>query len=205
MKQCTEQRFLKDVSMHKMTVLRHDGVCRHLRFRKPGTGIEGFDLITWPGHLCVTGDMGTYVFARLEDMFEFFRTDRKQTNQGQTLFINLGYWAQKVLAEDRHGKIEEFDEEIARKKLLEELKEFGGTREERREIYDAVLRCFEDGEIEVKRALMDHFPDSWEWNLTDYTYRFTWNCYAIAWGIQYYDDAMTCAKALAASCEGWHE
>ena len=73
---CTEQSFLKDVAEHQMTVLRDDGVNRHVQFRRPGTICMGFELITWPGYLCYTGDMGTYVFRRLEDMFEFFRTDR---------------------------------------------------------------------------------------------------------------------------------
>jgi len=31
------------------------------------------------------------------------------------------------------------------------------------------------------------FTDSWEWDCTEYTYRFIWCCYALAWGIQMYD------------------
>lgn len=189
MKECTEKKFIADVTDHTMTVLRDEGVFRHVRFRKPGTIVYGFDLITWPGHLCYTGDMGTYVFARIEDMFMFFRTDRMQPKRGQKLFINLGYWAEKVLAEDRHGKIKEFDPDLARKKLLEELKGFCGTRADRRGIYDEAVARLDDGEIDFRREVMDRFPDSWEWDLTKYTYRFTWACFAIAWGIQRYDDA----------------
>lgn len=189
MDKCTEQKFLEDVPDHAMTILRDEGVFRHIRFRKPGTIVYGFDLITWPGHLCYTGDMGTYVFARIDDMFKFFRTDRVQPKNGQTLFINLGYWAEKVIAEDRHGKIEEFDQDIAKKKLLGELKEFGGTREERREIYDSCCEAMQEGELSFREELGNQFQDSWEWDLTDYTYRFTWACFAIAWGIQRYDDA----------------
>lgn len=75
--QCTEKRFLGDVAKHQMTILRDDGVNRHVRFKQPNSSNMFFDLITWPGCLCYTGDMGTYVFRRLEDMFEFFRTDRE--------------------------------------------------------------------------------------------------------------------------------
>jgi hypothetical protein len=37
--QCTEDQFLQDAGSHVMTVIRDDGVHRHLRFRKaPPTG-----------------------------------------------------------------------------------------------------------------------------------------------------------------------
>ena len=28
-----------------------------------------FDIVTWPGYLCYSGDMGCFVFTRLPDMF----------------------------------------------------------------------------------------------------------------------------------------
>lgn len=43
---CTVDRFLKDAENHKMTVVRDDGVYRHLRFMKPETTSYWFDLIT---------------------------------------------------------------------------------------------------------------------------------------------------------------
>ncbi len=187
MDKCSELQFLKDVAEHGMTALRDDGVHRHIQFRKPGTGIDGFDLITWPGHLCFTGDRGTYVFSRLTDMFMFFRTDREQPRNEQTLFINRGYWAEKLLAIDKHCGVEEYVEDLARARLIEALKEHGGTKAKRREIYDEVTYHLGDGEHEAKNALREYFTDSWEWRLTDYTYGFTWACYAIAWGIQQYD------------------
>ncbi|MDO8357241.1 MAG: hypothetical protein Q7U76_12695 [Nitrospirota bacterium] len=188
----TEKEFLQRVGEHIMTVLRDEGGYRHVRFGRPGTRNEQFDLITWPGHLCYTGDMGTYVFSRIRDMFEFFRTDRLQPRNGQTLFINQGYWAEKVLAYDKTGKIQEYDRDLAEQRLREALKEMrrDSTSEERAEIYDEVSGSLDDGEVAFKTALMDHFPDSWEWDLTEYTFSFTWCCYAIAWGIQQYDDAL---------------
>jgi hypothetical protein len=92
----TAERFAVDVAQHQMTVLRDDGLYRHLRFMrvapnaKTGKLERGstywFELVTWPGHLTITGDCGTYTLARLEDMFEFFRGTR----------INPQYWAEKV-------------------------------------------------------------------------------------------------------------
>ncbi len=47
----TEEGFLKDVSCHQMTVLRDEGVFRHVRFSRPDSSSYRFDLITWPRHL----------------------------------------------------------------------------------------------------------------------------------------------------------
>ena len=58
-------RFLPDVAEHKLTVLHDEGLYRHLRFQKPGTGFYWFDLITWPGNLAFKGDMGGFMFARI--------------------------------------------------------------------------------------------------------------------------------------------
>jgi hypothetical protein len=90
------ERFAADTAQHEMTVLRDDGLYRHLQFVRvapsPKTGkperssFYWFELVTWPGHLAITGDCGTYVFARIEDMFGFFRGHR----------VNPGYWAEKV-------------------------------------------------------------------------------------------------------------
>ncbi|MBN7389249.1 hypothetical protein I3U52_24390 [Mycobacteroides abscessus subsp. abscessus] len=73
---------------HKMTVLRDDDLYRHVRFAEPGTSIWHFDLVTWPGHLVISGDIGGYHFARLPDMFEFFRKP--------VGYINAHYWAEKL-------------------------------------------------------------------------------------------------------------
>ena len=118
---CTEERFLRDVSKHVMTIVRDDGVYRHLQFRKPKPdGNEyWFDLITWPGSLCISGDMGTYVFRRLNDMFEFFRTDQEYAeSHGKKLGINLGYWSEKLQAPDS-SESKEFNPEHFRANVIE--------------------------------------------------------------------------------------
>ena len=94
-RESTEADFLKDVAAHEMEILRDDGVYRHIRFKKPGTWCMHFDLVTWPGYLAYSGDMGCYVFSRLNDMFEFFRTDREYLQRdGRQLCINLCYWSE---------------------------------------------------------------------------------------------------------------
>jgi hypothetical protein len=205
----TEAQFLTDVKAHEMTILRDDGVYRHLRFAKPGTGNQRFDLVTWPGHLSYSGDMGDYTFDRLFDMFQFFRTDRRSA--GERLGINLHYWAEKVQASDRRHGLTCFDgerfEEVVREQRLEWIKRSArlGTlnKAERRDLWEAiedeVLSHSDDGEHEATSAALDfshgaggkvyRFEDLWEHRLTAFAGHYVWCCYAIAWGIAKYDAA----------------
>jgi hypothetical protein len=76
---------------HEMTVLHDEGLYRHLRFKSPDASWHWFDLITWPGCLTVRGDFGDgYTFARVPDMFEFFRDSSWKRG------INPTYWAEKL-------------------------------------------------------------------------------------------------------------
>lgn len=106
---CTEDQFLKDVDGHAMTVLRDDGVNRHIRFKNPAESPYWFDLITWPGSLCIDGDMGTFVFRRLHDMFEFFRTDQEhynRTGRADKIAIKPRYWSEKLQAPSQREAME---------------------------------------------------------------------------------------------------
>lgn len=219
---CTEQSFLNDVKDHRMNVIRDDGVYRHLRFNRPGTGCMHFDLITWPGYLCYAGDMGTYVFTRLEDMFEFFRTDRESgymraylEKKGLTLGVNFQYWGEKVEAGDRRSGgdgVREFSLERAIASVKEYVEnrtadwhpgEQGTPGERGRAIkrVAALQAALKDevygasDEWEFIEAVRDFnhegfaFDDFWEYETKAYTHRFLWCCYALAWGIQQYDNS----------------
>jgi len=212
---CTQEDFLRDVERHEIIVIRDDGVNRHIRFTQPNSGNMYFDLITWPGHLCYTSDMGTYVFRRLHDMFEFFSTDRRSDDK---LYINLCYWTEKLIAVDggRHGgRCEEFNEEKFRRVINEyrvewmrKAKEEGlldkdGRRELWEAVDDEVLSRLDDGGEIAKHAAYDfchknscdkrkpfgwQFTDLFENNFNDYTHGMVWCCYALAWGIKTYED-----------------
>jgi hypothetical protein len=88
--------FLDRVKGHELTVLMDNGLHRHVRLSPPDTRTCYFDLITYPGALLYTGDMGTFLFDRFdraEDMFKFFRTP-----PGEELRINPNYWEEKIIA-----------------------------------------------------------------------------------------------------------
>ena len=205
--QCDEARFLKDVEKHEMIVIRDDGVNRHLRFKRPGTSAYYFDLITWPGHLCYTGDMGTYVFSRIEDMFGFFRMSDYDWNKNpHGLSINPGYWSEKIVATNKQGGHEEWDEEEFVRRVNEvrvgwmrRAREIGVKKDDRRALWEAVEDVMADPSEEslcVARIYEFHhrvgsesfeFMDFFDGSMTRFTFRFMWCCYALAWAINMYD------------------
>lgn len=209
----SEATFMKDVAAHQLTVMHESGVYRHLRFKRPDSGCMHFDLITYPGHLVYSGDMGHYVFSRLHDMLEFFRTDR----QGQDrLYVNLSYWSEKLVAVDgtrRSGSAKEFSEEkfrrIVNEYRLRWMRERDLTKEQRRELWEAIdndvldhLDSYGDNDGAMRaannfswttyygdrgRRKQWAFRDFWDHDFEDYTHRFRWCAFALAWGIRQYD------------------
>jgi hypothetical protein len=139
-----ERQFLKDVSQHAMTVYKDEDVYRHIRFGRPDSGFEAFHLITWPGHLCYTGDMGTYVFQRTHDMFDFFR---RPDHCRYT--IDMRYWAEKVQAGDKSSNgngVTEFSKALFDSKIREWLDDF---------VRDEMEEAEELAETELCMAAMD--------------------------------------------------
>lgn len=215
---CPEARFLNDVANHEMSVIREDGVYRHIRFKRPDSGCYRFDLITWPGYLCYTGDMGTYVFSRTNDMFEFFRTDREcmTLSENRSLAINPSYWSEKVQSDSRFGKGTEcFSEELFREAIERDFNAHFDQRAPDDDASDEVKSAFNELKDDAWEAVEDEilsvdslegqgvsaaydfkrgelvFEDFFEHRLTDYTFHFIWCCYALAWGIRTYDQAKT--------------
>lgn len=110
------ERFAKETAKHEMTVLHDDGLYRHLRFRAPESSFYWYELVTWPGFLAVGGDVDHYVFARVEDMFTFFRRN------GNEHGINPSYWSEKL--QDGRDRAERYSEDVLRAQLQEEFAVF---------------------------------------------------------------------------------
>jgi hypothetical protein len=152
----TLERFQRDIAEHKMRIIREDGMYRHIRFAQPGTNCMSFELITWPGHLCYTGDMGTYVFERLHDMFEFFR--RGEHNRYS---IDMRYWAEKVTAGDKSSRdngILEFSADKAKRQAWEAVAHFieqylTPDEDEPKEVQDTCMRARNDLRAGVREML----------------------------------------------------
>jgi hypothetical protein len=198
------QRFKGDVAGHEMTIIRDDGLYRHVRFKQPKQSFYWFDLITWPGCLAINGDMDSYLFSRMEDMFEFFRA-RSGWNLNT---INPQYWAEKLRAS---SKVTGYSEEKFRALLAEAVAEasdefpqlakavehdildgWSGRDISTEETAHFALRDFEywlnpDDRYKAGARPDFQFTDAWEWDFTEWDHRFLWCCHAIQWGIGVYD------------------
>ena len=203
MSQVTAESFLNNVKNHTLTVLLDQGVYRHIELSNSGSFDQYFEIITGPSYLFYRGDMGSFAFERLPDMFEFFRRPE--------LKINEGYWRQKVVAENMHDGCEKFsikvfedyvrrafDNFIYEKKLSEiETESFNKLFDEvlcvefEHEAYERISEwCFSltiNGEEKDFKAKDVFGQDTWECDFKDYTVHFIWCLYAIVWGIQQYD------------------
>lgn len=190
------RRFPADTAEHQLTIVKQDGIYRHLRCRKPGTGCYGFDVVTWPGYLAYTGDIGEFLFSRLPDMFEFFRA-RKDAKPKQR--INPGYWAEKCEAANPNGKgIQEFSVDKFRENVLYAAKskldidEDDELPEDAKEELYTLLTA--DDEHECVSAIRDfdsdrfNFQDFWEHDNTEFTFHFIWCCQALVWAIDRFDE-----------------
>lgn len=196
-----QNQFLKDIAEHRMETLHEQGLYRHIKFSRAGSNCYRFDLITWPGHLTITGDVGTYTFSRTRDMFDFFRS--------ADLGINPGYWQEKLQAgastPDRRLTME-WDEEAFGQAVIRRYKEWLESQGEipspekgeliRFEIKNEVLRHaeFEESACMAVQSFDDSdcpglFDDFLEHAAYCHSYQshYLWCCYAIVWGIQQYD------------------
>lgn len=185
-----------------MTIVCDDGIFRHLTFRQPEhSWLRWFEIVTWRGALCIRGDVGTYVFSRTPDMFEFFR---HPTTDG-SLYINAGYWSEKLISSDCNGRrgdgVMRYDPDLFRDEVRHRYVEhvrhhMRGMPDERRSLREALddeVLAHAEEEAEARRAAdaFEHegfaLRDFWEVNCSEYTVHFIWSLYAIAWAIQQYD------------------
>lgn len=203
----TEERarrmLLGDVKNHRMTVLKDEGLYRHVRFGKPnGSSIYRFDLVTWPGHLVITGDLQDYHFARLPDMFQFFRSNPDRPR------INAHYWAEKLVG--HHQKYEDFDFDRFKEAVVEHFMwsrdsiPEGRSRDVWKAIREEILEAegVDYSQDLAYKAASDFFfsyndngwgrpgfgfEDVWEWPMKDFDHHFLVSLWAIVWGIQQWD------------------
>lgn len=216
----TQERFLRDAKDLQLTVMHEHDVYRHLLMKKPGSSAYHYSVVTFPGFLVMTGDMGAWTFQRLHDMFEFFRTGIKADG---TIRTNLGYWSEKLVAVDgsrRQAGCMEWDQEEFRRIVcegrLQMVRSPDGrilSKEQRRDLWesidDEVLSKDED-EGSAMSAASDfswgptftglqifEFADFWEHDCKRYTSAFEWACFAIPHAIALYDAHKEATKSPA--------
>lgn len=186
-------QFNGEVADHTMTVL-HDtspeSPYRHVRFSAPGTGIWRFDLVTWPGHLTICGDLETFTFQRTHDMFGFFTTSHD---------INPSYWGEKVVAGEVKARFSAEAYEAVLRAEMDELDDHPEADQiairaavESDLLADAPMYLEEAHEVlnlfavDLPSGETFKFHDTYEWELGGYDHHFLLACHAIRYGITTY-------------------
>lgn len=175
-----EAHFASVTAEHVMEILHDEGLYRHVRFARPRTAMYHYDLVTWPGHLAISGDCGNFVFSRLRDMFEFF-------SEG---CINPYYWSEKLVSPYGRNGVLSFSEEAFATSVREwaEQQEDGEARSAALRMIDqepatadeagSLLRAFDVKGVRIQ--------DYWEWEMRDYTHEFLRACVAVRTGVAAY-------------------
>lgn len=186
---------------HTVKVLLDDGVNRHIVCTHGGSNNYRFDLITYAGGLLYRGDMGSYVFERVHDMFYFFRS-----KDGR---INPMYWAEKLQAVDKHGGWKNFSMDKFKAAVLEFTKDHikdnlkGREKNEFKDALNSALEKVRDGETGAGHFIANFEHDGWQFmdfwegaGVDEYEYRYAWACHAIVWAINQYDEKIITPSAI---------
>jgi hypothetical protein len=199
------ERFAEDIADHKLTIEE----CGPLPFRSilarrhRGDGWDScyhFRVITYPGGLLYTGDMGTYVFQRCWDMFDWW-----PSKYGDA--FDFRYIAEKCQAADKCDSIKQWSGSKAKATIDEMIAEHRDQQpadwdvEEDGEWTAVVDEEYLDQLMEVRNHVSD-FSNS-EYNIqefyrllyevdgledvceiptpSEYSLRFVWCCHAVRW------------------------
>lgn len=199
-----KENFLKDIAEHtEINIQLDDGVFRHIKFSRKGSSVFHFNITTFPGHLTITGDMGSYTFSRMYDMFDFFVGDEFSNDD---LRINPSYWSEKLESVCKISGVEEFNSEDAEVRILDYVgkiyhDEYDGDEDKEDLIEDIRSQIDFQDEIRMRDSFVyavhsDDFLTEYinvndylmDINFRSHTYHYIWCCYAIVWGILKYKE-----------------
>ena len=172
----TKEEFLQSVQHHKMTVELDTPTHKHLKFKIPDCMNRWFDIVVWPGYLCISGDMGCFVFSRISNMFDFFRSG--------DLAINPGYYSEKVMAQSIYG---DGVRKFCKEKFVSAVRAAVESMELDSELIEKAQGC--EDEYAAVEFIRNDYPEYWEWNCEACTYHYIWCLYAIVWAINQYDQS----------------
>jgi hypothetical protein len=187
-------RFAAETRGHVLTVVKDDGLYRHLVCANPAGGFYRFDLITWPHNVFLRGDGYSFGFAiwPTRDMLDVFRGSRSGG-------INPGYWQEKVTA--GRGDVKDWSEDLFRAWVLDEATKAeghypGAVEAVKKQILSSDEHSTEyRGTAEYAVASFDYgdfrlrLPADWDESFEDYSWEFLFACRAVLWAIDQYDAA----------------
>ena len=102
-KSCVQTWFLSDTQHHQLRVLLDLPDYKHLRLQSPSSNAGWFEVLVAPNLLVFNGDMGSFTWRRSGVPFDLFahkELSPEQKAQGNLLYDNFPYWAEKLVAID---------------------------------------------------------------------------------------------------------
>lgn len=194
-KQVLDQ-FIKDTRNHQLTIVKDAGVYRHLSCRSPEHDkLYAFEIITVPDLLLFHGDCGTFVFSRLYDMFQFFRSDSVRSD------LSLGYWSEKIEAAPGGIDVMMYSQRLAEDSVQKRFNEWVRTQSLQGSELREAQNELDNGILPYCSSLDDLFSRiglelecGYTFGIEDIQYRtlhpaVIWCMYAIVWAIRQYDKA----------------
>lgn len=174
---------------HQLTILREDGLHRHLTVAEPGVNNWSWGVITWPGHLATFGDIADgYMFRRTRDMLTFFDVDDHLLDYytDGSPSIDFRYWAEKLCG----GRdVTRYDPDTFMWQVKEALAEDELDDEAQAELIEEAswVQASEGTAREWLNNREAVFgTDTWEWDLTDFDTSFLFACYCIHLTVRLY-------------------
>ena len=159
---------------HQIEIILANDMHRHWRCAKPGTGVYEFHVITVPGRLIVTGDIGFLAVERTRDMVAWC----------SGAVQSIEYFAEKV---PRSIKTTEYSEEVAEAWCREELADEDVSDETKAELDDFIETVdFTNWhqfytELHASEELSGHVANCDYPSFEDYNHNFLWCRQALMW------------------------
>ena len=203
-----KDRFQNDVKEFTIDIKQDCDGYRHLTCSNNGSSNQRFDIVTYPYHLVISGDMGCAVFSRIKDMFGFFNN---KVEDG----INPSYWGEKLesLGDGTQFSIDSVMNSIDQRvdTICEDIEDYFNDPDYncgeytskidyedafRQEVTDYFMGCSMDeyrhiteiDEFESDVIMGLKLDEAYEWiETSDFSFRFLWQCYAIVWAIERYN------------------
>lgn len=196
MNKLTKSDFDNAVSEHEMTVLHDTGMYRHLRFKKPKSNNQYFDITTFPNHLVISGDMGDFTWrtwCKDADIFNGFSPNSLLAGKNKE-------FSSEALRGEINDIVESFCEDIADYFEDYEGDEYETVDEFEQAFRSEVLDHFDCCELDEYRCVSaienfssDIIPDCnlFEGFWTDFnadvpTYHYQWCVMAVSYAIERY-------------------
>lgn len=195
------ERFAADREGATTTVLKDDGLYRHLHFDFPKASWSWCEVVTWPNMLVLRGDLGCWSFSRVEDMFGFFREPEDVARMDPV------YWAEKLVPGGRDSA-KTYDPSRAPAYVLQTVAEHADQHPRLAQDVEDVF--FADADLSTENGLREavalfdeRFPEYAidgfrfpvdKWDLHRYSPWFLLACVVLPWAIGQYDTALVPAN-----------